>query len=194
MAILEEQQVCIGVPVYHGRDFLAACLTSIAAQTHRNLRVMISIDGGDRGSEVVCEPFLTDARFELHRQPERLGWASNISWLMARNTGTFWYYHQQDDLVAPDYVETLLAEAIAHPGAAITFCDITASPCRKHPLLQILQNERRFTMAERDRSSSKKVLRDVTCELVGAKWAKANLPSLLQAPHRICSTVFGSAA
>jgi GT2 family glycosyltransferase len=118
--------VAIGVPVYRGTAFVAETLRSIQAQTYRDIDVLISVDGGDEESANCCKPFLDDSRFKMVLQDRQLGWAENISFLMARNSGQFWYYHQQDDLVTPDYIETLLHHARGNPAAAVVYCDIQA--------------------------------------------------------------------
>jgi GT2 family glycosyltransferase len=116
--------VGVGVPAYRGAAYIAETLRCLEQQTHRNLDVLVSVDGADEETAAVCRPFLKDSRFKMVVQPTRLGWARNISWLMMRNECPFWYYQQQDDLVDADYVSALLAHARANPQAAVTFCDI----------------------------------------------------------------------
>lgn len=118
--------VTIGVPVYRGWDFVGETLASVAAQTHRELAVLISVDGADERSAEACRPFLADSRFTLVVQPERLGWAGNISWLMARVGGGYWLNQPHDDLIAPDYVAVLLDHLRRHEEAAIAYGDIRA--------------------------------------------------------------------
>jgi glycosyltransferase involved in cell wall biosynthesis len=118
------ERVTIGVPVYRGEPYLAETLRSIQEQTHRELEVLLSIDGPDPACEAIGRTFLTDSRFRLVVQPKRLGWVGNLNWLLARVETDFWYFHQQDDLVAPDYVETLLAHARVNPAAALIYCDL----------------------------------------------------------------------
>ena len=118
--------VSVGVPVFRGTAFVAAALAAIQAQTHPALDVLISVDGADRESAAACEPFLADPRFRMVVQERQLGWTDNISFLMRHSAGDYWFYHQQDDHITPDYVEVLLAHAAGHPEAAVTYCDIQA--------------------------------------------------------------------
>ncbi|MEN3332079.1 MAG: hypothetical protein V7641_1444 [Blastocatellia bacterium] len=118
--------VTIGVPVYRGESFIEETLRSIQRQTHQGIEVIISLDGPEPASEALCQPFLKDSRFRLVVQPERLGWVGNINWLMAQVETPYWYYHQQDDLVDPRYVELLLDYAQQTPEAAVVYCDILA--------------------------------------------------------------------
>lgn len=118
------ERVTIGVPVYHGEAFLEEALRSIQAQTHRDFDVLISFDEPSAACEEICAKFGDDARFRVSRRAERLGWVGNINWLMAQVQTDFWYFHQQDDIVAPEYLETLLGHAREHPEAALVYCDV----------------------------------------------------------------------
>ena len=119
-------QVTLGVPVYQGASFLRETLESIQIQTYPHFQVIISLDGTDPESELVCQPFLRDSRFRLVTQPNRLGWAGNINWLMDQVDTPFWCYYQQDDLTDPRYLEVLLDAAWKAPEAAVVYCDMVA--------------------------------------------------------------------
>jgi len=116
--------VTIGVPVYQGELFIEETLRSIQDQTHRNIEVIISLDGPQPAAEQLCQPFLKDPRFRIVVQPERLGWVGNLNWLMAQVETPYWFCNAQDDLVNPRYVETLLEHAQQLPEAAVVYCDI----------------------------------------------------------------------
>jgi GT2 family glycosyltransferase len=128
--------VTIGVPVYRGELFVAETLRSIQAQTHREFLALISFDGPEPRTEEACRPFLQDSRFRLVVQPERLGWVGNINWLMSQVETPYWYYHQQDDLVDPRYVEVLVGEAERASEAAVVYCDITVFGNRRGTIAQ----------------------------------------------------------
>lgn len=121
---MASERVTIGVPVYRGEAYLEGALRSIQAQTHRDFDVLISFDEPSAACEAICARFADDDRFTVSHRPERLGWVGNINWLMTQVRNPFWYFHQQDDVVAPEYVETLLRYAQAHPEAALVYCDI----------------------------------------------------------------------
>lgn len=116
--------VTIGVPVYKGESFLEETLQSIAGQTYEHWRAVISIDGPDSACETICERHTGDDRIDFSVRPERLGWLKNIAWLQQQATGEYWYYHQQDDLVAPTYLAELVEAAEARPEASVVYCDI----------------------------------------------------------------------
>ena len=118
------QRVFIAVPVYRGDEFVAETLRSIQRQEHENFRVCISVDGGDHRSASVCEPFLTDPRFEMHVQSQRRGWAGNLNWLIERCDGDFFCFWQQDDLAATSYLQRLVGHARHYPETACVFSDV----------------------------------------------------------------------
>ena len=118
------KRVTIGVPVYKGEAFVADALRSIQAQTHADWEAIVSFDVPDARCEAVCRPFFSDPRFRPVVQPERLGWVGQLNWLMSQVTGDFWYFHQQDDLTEPTYLEALVDQARSHPEAALVYCDL----------------------------------------------------------------------
>ena len=124
MAKQRSSRVFVAVPVYRGTRFVADTLHSILAQTHRDLRVMISVDGHDTESADVCAPFLADTRVRMVVQERRLGWVANMNWLIDACDGDLFCYWQQDDLCAPDYFEKLVTALSQHPDAACSYSDL----------------------------------------------------------------------
>ena len=118
------EQVTVGMPVYRGEQFVVEAVESVLAQTHRDWKVIFSIDGQDPACEEICSRYLTDPRFQLFVQPERVGWLRNIGWLQQQADGEFWCYLQQDDLIDPTYFEALIDHARRWPSAAVVYCDI----------------------------------------------------------------------
>lgn len=116
--------VYVAVPVWRGEDLVEETLRSLVAQTWTEWCAVISIDGADEASAARCRSFLSDPRITMVVQPQRLGWAGNLNWLMARADGDFFVYWQQDDLCSPDYLSTLVEYAARHPEAACSYADV----------------------------------------------------------------------
>lgn len=127
--------VTVGVPVYRGELYVEETLHCIQNQTHTEIEVIISLDEADPKCEEICSKFLTDSRFRMVIQPDRLGWAGNISWLMSQAKGDFWYFHQQDDITADNYIEILLDYARQNTQAAVVYCDMVAFGTHEGPIL-----------------------------------------------------------
>jgi glycosyltransferase involved in cell wall biosynthesis len=119
-----EAAIFLAVPVFRGWDLVEETLRSIRDQEFKNFRALISIDGADERSAEVCSKYTDDPRFEMIVQPDRLGWAANLNWLMAQCDAEFFCYWQQDDLCATNYLGVLHEHAIRHPEAACVYCDV----------------------------------------------------------------------
>ena len=123
--------VTVGVPVYRGQQELPVTLECLRTQTYPNLDVLISVDADDQESARACEPFLRrDARFRMHVQPSRLGWAGNTDWTMRERRGELYIFQQHDDQVSPTYVADLVEAASRTPNAAICFAEMHTSGLR----------------------------------------------------------------
>jgi GT2 family glycosyltransferase len=116
--------VAIGIPAWRAGAFVGETLASLAAQTHRDWSAVISVDGGDEETVAACAPFQGDPRFRLVVQPHRLGWVGNCNAVLSMADGDYVMLLPHDDLLAPRYLETLLAHAGAHPEAACVYCDL----------------------------------------------------------------------
>lgn len=112
------------MPAYNGKEFIAETLESIRAQRHSDYNVLISVDGNDRETADCCRPFLSDPRFSIRVQQQRLGWDGNFNWLLKQAEGEFFCYWQQDDLTTDDYLEALWVASQNSPSAACYYSDI----------------------------------------------------------------------
>lgn len=117
----ERHIVTICVPAYNAAGFIAETLHSIAVQTYRNIRVVISLDPSTDDTESVCQPFLADRRFHLIRQPVRLGWPGNLNFLLDQVRSAYFCNVFHDDLIEPDYIERLMRRLQKSPAAICTF-------------------------------------------------------------------------
>lgn len=86
----------------------------------------MSVDGPDSECEKICRKFLTDSRFRLVVQPRRLGWMEHTNWLMSQVQTEFWHLQEQDDLIEPAFLETLMEHAVRNKTAAAVFANVLA--------------------------------------------------------------------
>jgi GT2 family glycosyltransferase len=128
--------VTVGVPIYHGGAAIEESLRSIQQQSHRDITVIISLDGPQPASEQLCRPFLKDPRFQVVVQPKRLGWVGNTNYLIGRVETPFWIWHPQDDILEERCIETLLEHAQRNPAAAVVYSDIECFGLRSGTLIQ----------------------------------------------------------
>jgi glycosyltransferase involved in cell wall biosynthesis len=113
--------VTVCVPAYNAAGFIAETLQSIAVQTYRNIRVLISLDPSTDDTERVCQPFLADPRFTLIRQPTRLGWPGNLNYLLDHVRSDYFCLICHDDLIEPDYIARLMRRLHKAPAAVCAF-------------------------------------------------------------------------
>jgi CDP-glycerol glycerophosphotransferase len=109
-------RVSVVLPIYNVERYARACLESVAAQTVRDLEVIVVDDGSTDGSAAIAERFADrDARFRLIRQP-------NSGLGSARNTGTdaaggdFLAFVDGDDVLPPRAYERML-DALDETGS-----------------------------------------------------------------------------
>jgi CDP-glycerol glycerophosphotransferase len=105
---MDGARISVVVPFYNNVDLLGPCLASIAAQTVRDLQVIMVNDGSTDGSEAVAAAqAAADPRFTLITIPNSgPGAARNAGVAVA--TGEFLAFVDADDLLPPDAYQILL--------------------------------------------------------------------------------------
>ncbi|NUT34894.1 MAG: glycosyltransferase [Hamadaea sp.] len=100
--------VSVVVPIYNVERYLAPCLASIAAQTHRSLDVVLVNDGStDRSGEIADDFAARDRRFRvIHKPNAGLGAARNTGFAAA--DGDYLTFVDSDDVVPRHSLETLV--------------------------------------------------------------------------------------
>jgi CDP-glycerol glycerophosphotransferase (TagB/SpsB family)/glycosyltransferase involved in cell wall biosynthesis len=106
---MTDQLISVVVPFYNNAALLGDCLASIAAQTYRNLQVVLVDDGSTDGSAAIAsDQVAADSRFELISQRNSgPGAARNRG--VAAASGEFLAFVDADDLLPPDAYATMLA-------------------------------------------------------------------------------------
>jgi glycosyltransferase involved in cell wall biosynthesis len=117
------RRITVGMPAYRAAAFMPKALECLKNQTFGDFDAIISVDGSDRETAEACRPFLTDDRFRMVVQPERLDWFGNLNFLLGQELGDFFCYRQHDDTTTTDFFERLIALADAKPEAAIVYAD-----------------------------------------------------------------------
>ena len=113
----EKSLVSVIVPIYNVEGTLDACLSSIEAQTHRELEIICVNDGPTDGSAAIVRAHAKrDSRIVIiDKRNEGYGASCNRGISIAR--GTWVAIVEPDDIVDPTWVEDLLACAAEHGGA-----------------------------------------------------------------------------
>lgn len=115
--------VCI--PAYQAAGFIERTLRCACEQTHAEQRILVSVDVSTDGTEEICRAWAReDPRVEVIAQPERLGWAGNVNFLLESVTSEFAFLYFHDDLIEPAYSARLVAALRERPDAASAHCDM----------------------------------------------------------------------
>ena len=129
--------ISVLVPVYDTGSWLQNCLESIAAQTYRNLEVILVDDGSADGSRETCERFCReDPRFRLISQ-EHLGVSAARNAALDAAQGDYIYFADADDYLSPHALEVLHAALRSGP-----YDMATADFLKPGPAKQLLRRRR----------------------------------------------------
>jgi glycosyltransferase involved in cell wall biosynthesis len=116
----ESQQplVSIGMPVYNGSAFVGEAISSLLAQTHKNIELVISDNASRDGTPKLLEEWAKrDPRIRIILNPVNRGAAANFKTVALESRGDYFMWASHDDLWAPDFIEANLKALLASPGA-----------------------------------------------------------------------------
>lgn len=120
-----DASVTICIPAWQAGAFIDKTLTCARSQTHRNIRIQVSVDLSDDATSELCEAHARqDSRIKVFRQEERLGWAANVNFLLEIVDSDFFFLYFHDDLIDPTYTARLLRAIHKRPEAASVHCDM----------------------------------------------------------------------
>lgn len=112
--------VSVVVPVFNCRDYLARCLDSALAQTHRPIEVIAVDDGSTDGSSDIL--FSYGSRIRVVTQ-ENSGPSAARNNGIAKATGDYVAFLDGDDIWDARKTEVQLAAMKLHPEALAVYCD-----------------------------------------------------------------------
>jgi hypothetical protein len=117
--------ITICIPTFNAQPFVRTALRCALGQTYKHVKVAVSVDKSDDRTAALClEMAKTDSRLTVYEQPQRLGWAGNCNFLLDRVTTEYFCLYFHDDILLPQYCETLLAALARKPGAVCAYCDV----------------------------------------------------------------------
>src|SRR5580658_2387276 len=114
-------RVFVGIPTYNRPDFVQEAIESVRAQSFTDYRVLISDNCSSPDAARAVRRFVTglrDPRFEFHQQVVNEGEYGQGRLFMARSTSEdFVVMLHDDDILAPEYLETGVGTLDAEPDA-----------------------------------------------------------------------------
>lgn len=113
-------KVSVIVPIYNGEKYIHTCLDSLAAQTLKDIQVIMINDGSQDDSEKVCMNYVNKyPNFQYHYK-ENGGSASARNVGLENAEGEYIGFVDSDDIIEPNMYEKLYATALEN-NAEIVF-------------------------------------------------------------------------
>jgi hypothetical protein len=141
--------VTVALPAFNHARYVAEALASVAAQTYRNLELVVIDDGSSDGTPAAIENALRGFPFPARFVARgNRGAPATLNEAAAMARGDYVAFLNSDDLYAPDRIESLVAD-VGGPGAAWGFTLVSgfrdgAAPGATADADDILQRQRQF--------------------------------------------------
>lgn len=98
----------IVVPAYNASEYIGECIESLLAQTYQDIEILIVDDGSTDGTAGLVRRYAdVDSRVKLFCNENR-GVSHSRNFAIDRGTGDYLLFVDADDIVSPDFVETLV--------------------------------------------------------------------------------------
>jgi GT2 family glycosyltransferase len=115
--------VSVIIPVFNRKEMLLQAVRCVGAQTYRPVELILVNDGSTDGTREVCDRIAATASLPVHvvhRANGGPGAARESGRLVAR--GEFLQYLDSDDCLEPRKLERQVADLVANPGSALSYC------------------------------------------------------------------------
>ncbi|MEI7950610.1 MAG: glycosyltransferase [Gammaproteobacteria bacterium] len=115
--------VSILVPTWQGQQFLAEALDCIFAQSYRPLEIVVSDDGSQDDTLAIVQRYQARGTLPMTivTNPDQ-GMVNNWNNCIRHASGEFVKFMFQDDLIAADCVEKLVALALTDASLGLVYC------------------------------------------------------------------------
>lgn len=118
MKVTERPTVAVCIPTYNQSQYLSQAVLSACNQTYPDVEVWVADDAStDETPAIMAALRQQYPQVRYHRQPQNCGIAENSSWLLRQPKTEFVVRLDSDDLLAPEYVDTLVNLAVQYPNA-----------------------------------------------------------------------------
>lgn len=115
-----EPRITVGVPVYNGERFLDEALASLAAQTLRDLEVIVLDNASVDGTAAIAADFVRrDARFHYRRHPTNIGPVANFNALVRLARAPLFKWLAADDRLQPEFLERCVRALETESGVVL---------------------------------------------------------------------------
>jgi len=109
--------VTVCIPTFNQAPFLIQAVESVLNQSYSNVKVFISDDASTDNTQEQMQQYANHSRIQYYRQPKNLGISANNNWLLSQPDTEYIIRLDSDDLLLPDYTQTLLDLFLQFPEA-----------------------------------------------------------------------------
>lgn len=125
--------VSLCIPAWQAEPFIARTLDFALGQTYPQTDILVSVDHCDDDTAGICHAYArTNPRLQVFAQPERLGWAGNVNFLLDQVRTEYYSLYFHDDVIVPHYVERMLLALHQRLDAVSAHCDMGHFGASKH--------------------------------------------------------------
>lgn len=152
-------KISVIIPVYKAENYLAECIDSILAQTFSDFELILVDDGSPDNCACICREYVDrDSRIRFLQQENR-GQAAARNRAMTIAQGQWICFVDSDDVIHPQYLQTLYDGALAWdvPISMCRYVEAAAmpedflEPCQ--PAIEVLSMEESALTALYDREA-----------------------------------------
>ncbi len=118
----EQPLVTVLTPVYNGEDYLAECIESVLAQTHRNFEyIIVNNCSADRTLEIAQAYARKDGRIWVHNNAQFVGVIENhnIAFGLMSPASRYCKVVSADDFIFPECLARMVELAEANPSVGL---------------------------------------------------------------------------
>jgi glycosyltransferase involved in cell wall biosynthesis len=95
-------KITIYIPVYNGADYIQYLIDSVLSQTYQNIFLVISDNCSTDDTVYKVNPYLSDKRVELIKQPFNVGMLKNFNYCLDRTKTDYCMVMSHDDFFYDD--------------------------------------------------------------------------------------------
>lgn len=118
---MTEPLVTVAIPTFNRPEGLRRTLRSIAAQTWKNIEIIVSDNASTDPSvrAVICDAVATDTRIRAKRHHSNIGAIANFGSLLEEGVGEFFMWAADDDRWEPVFIERCMRALLRNPKLAL---------------------------------------------------------------------------
>jgi glycosyltransferase involved in cell wall biosynthesis len=129
---MEQKLISICMPVYNGGETLKSSLSSLLAQTYKNIELIISDNASTDNTSIICKEFVKkDPRVRYIKQKTNIGSINNFQAVLKEAKGEYFMWAADDDWWHPDFILHLKNILDKNPEYGLAMSSFKGGPNNK---------------------------------------------------------------